>query len=125
MNDKPKVLVVEDTPSMQDIARIYLEPHAMVIIAASIRAAMAILRSEPGISFVILDGRVPLFDNEPLRNSTTLELAQDIAFRYKIPMYSASSDDELNKKLADASCVHTNKKTAFTKVIKAIRAMSK
>ena len=123
MNDKPKVLVVEDTPSMQDIARIYLEPHATVIIAGSINTARRMLGSESDISFVILDGYVPLFDNEKPGNSTTLVLAQEIKNRYKIPMYSASSDEELNKKLADAGCVHTNKQTAYSEVRKSILAI--
>jgi CheY-like chemotaxis protein len=126
MDTKPRILVVEDNTSAQEIARITLEPHATVVIAASISAALRELRANPVFYLAILDGRVPHYDNEPLRNSdTTLGLAHLIVEIYKIPAYSASADNDLNKKLAEIGCIHTNKVTAVKEARKVLVALKK
>jgi CheY-like chemotaxis protein len=126
MNTKPRILIVEDNESAQELARIILEPHATVVIAASIHAALRELRADPHFDLAILDGRVPCYDNEPLQNGdTTLSLAHRIIKIYKIPAYSASLDDDLNKELAEIGCIHTNKQTAAEKAREALIANQK
>jgi CheY-like chemotaxis protein len=126
MDTKPRILVVEDNASAQEIARIALEPHAVVIISASISAALKELRANPVFCLAILDGRVPCYDNEPLQSGdTTLSLAHLIVEIYKIPAYSASIDDHLNKELAKIGCIHTNKVTAVKEAKKVLVALRK
>jgi CheY-like chemotaxis protein len=121
-----RVLIVEDDPSMQEIARIMLEPHATVVIAASVSGALRELRANPDFTLTILDGRVPSHDNEPLRSGdTTLSLAYRIIKIYKIPAYSASADDDLNKRLVKIGCIYTNKVTAVKEAKKALLALMK
>jgi CheY-like chemotaxis protein len=127
MNEKLRVLVVEDDLVCQEFARRHLEPHAEVIMVGSVNAARRALKNAQPIAFIILDGRVPHWDNEPLRPSDlTIDLAKYIVWKYQntIPMYSASSDDELNQKLANAGCVLTDKKSAINAVIAEIGRQS-
>ncbi len=124
--NKPRVLVVEDDPSAQEAARLALEPYAEVIIAGSVSAALRELKVRSDFSYVILDGFVPRFDNEPLRaGDTTMSLARHIVKRFNIPAYSASSDETLNDELASLGCIRCNKKTALVEVKKALTAFRK
>jgi CheY-like chemotaxis protein len=126
MDTKLRILVVEDDASFQQIARLTLEPYATVIIAGSVARATFELRSNDDFALIILDGRVPQRDNEPLHhNDTTLLLAQHIMRFYNIPTYAASSDDQLNRGLAKRGCIHTDKLTALQKVKEVLMAATK
>ena len=113
------VLLVEDEPTAQEIAKIQLIPHAEVIIAGSVNRAMHSVRERDDITHAILDGRVPVFDGETLRPSdTTVDLAYHISeFHTRIKAFSASADDELNRGLTEAGCILASKVTAVGMVV--------
>ncbi len=100
-----------------------LEPHAKLVFAVSRYTARKELKANPNFSHIILDGCVPVFDNEPLRpHDTTIDLAHEIAEFYAIPMYAASGSEHLNQKLVAEGCVATNKDTAVYAVRDALIA---
>ncbi len=124
MNTKLRVLLVEDDEAIQKLTCIHLEPYATVVVAGSIRAAQKEHEANPDFCLIILDGRVPRFDNGILTpDDTTLALAWYIINKWRIPAYSFSSDDELNDKLAKMGCIHTNKFTAVGEAKKALIAL--
>ncbi len=121
--EPPRVLIVEDDVSFHTIWRMILEPHAKLVFVVSRYAARKELKANPNFSHVILDGCVPAFDNEPLRpHDTTIDLAHEVAEFYPIPMYAASSSSELNRQLALAGCLPTDKNTAVYAVRDALLA---
>ncbi len=111
MENRLKVLVVEDDSDLQDAYRMSLEHLVDVVTAGSISSAMTALRREKKFSLIILDGNVPRRDNEPLMQ-TTVELAQHISFVLGIPMISASGDEKLNDILVCRGCIRADKFTA-------------
>ena len=122
MNIKPTVLVVEDDPSHQQRVIVILEPIATLLIAKSFRKALGYLDSEgKNIKYVILDGLIPMFDDE-MRLIESTDLIFHIKDRYEleIPVFAASSDDSLNQKFVTHGCFASNKSTAPLEVKKRI-----
>jgi len=115
VQNKPRVLVVEDHPDIQITYQMALDHIADVVIVGSISAAMCEIQGEPRFALVILDGNVPRFEGEPLRpGDTTVMLASRIAL-LNIPMLSASGDDNLNNMLVSIGCIRADKMTAISK----------
>ncbi len=114
MDKNPVVLIVEDDEVAQLMAEAALLPHAEVLIAGSLHKASNIIRSRPDIAYIILDGRVPNFENEPLRVvDTTHDLVWDIErFLPGATIYSASSEASLNDELVEIGCIRATKNTA-------------
>jgi CheY-like chemotaxis protein len=115
VQNKPRILVVEDDHDLQVIYQVSLGHIADIVTAGSIASAMKELSSGKKFVLVILDGRVPRFDDEPLRpGDTTIVLAQHLSL-LKIPALSASGDDNLNDLLASKGCMRADKLTAIKK----------
>ena len=114
MNAKPVVLIVEDIVAEQEKAVAVLSPHAEVLVAGWQREARVLSKSRPDITFVILDGYVPMFQhNKPLNNDTTYGLARILALTLPgAKIFSASSDEDMNDMLAMIGAVRSNKQTA-------------
>ena len=67
MSKKPVVLVVEDNEIAQMKAVAVLSPYAEVLLAGAIRTAFRLLKDRDDISYVILDGYVPMFENDEVK----------------------------------------------------------
>lgn len=124
MGNKPRILIVEDNGDFQTIYQMALGDIASLVIAESVSAAMRELGTGKKFVLVVLDGRVPRFDDEPLRpGDTTIALAQHIS-SLKIPMLSASGDDNLNDLLVSKGCMRGDKLTVIKKVKQFLAGMN-
>ncbi len=113
-NKKFVVLVVEDEPVAQEVAKALLSPHAEVLVAMCLRDALLYIEDRKDINIVILDWYVPMFRNEPARggDTTAFLIFPIIESLPEAKMYSASSDDEANRGLEEMGCIYANKQTA-------------
>ena len=123
------VLLVEDAPVHQQLAKIIIEPHAELLIAGTVTAGYRYLLERSDITHVILDGYVPRFESGPTNaNDNTLELATHILHAYpEVKSYSASSDSCMNHALVLRGCINADKKAAPRMVVMDVlsRAQSK
>lgn len=119
---KPKVLIVEDEVSAYGAVRTCLEGVAELIFAPSVNAALRVLRNHSDIAYVMLDGRVPCFTGEPLRNGdTTHALLYEVLEHLQADrIYTASSDPELNRELSAIGAVCADKRSAPQLIASAI-----
>ena len=113
MTKRPVVLIVEDKKVEQAKASAVLAPYAELLIAGFQRAAYKLIESRPDIAYVILDGYVPMFERKSCGDDTTFDLAYEVL--HTLPnakIFSASSDNGLNDKIAEIGATRSNKQTA-------------
>ncbi|MBI2037521.1 MAG: hypothetical protein HYT15_01120 [Candidatus Magasanikbacteria bacterium] len=107
MGNLPKILVVEDNPSCQQLWPDMLIDYIEMVFARTIAEAENLYAQHPDIVAITVDGSVPRNDNDVIKDGelTTTPLVhhfRDMGFRGLI--VAASSSDESNSELMKAGC---------------------
>lgn len=123
-NNKPIVLVVEDTRMLQEIMVLTLEGDATVLTARSFNMARRLLKEHgKAIVGVTLDGNILQFEED----AGTKAFGRDLVFFIKkecgdIPIFASSGDEKINQELVSMGCQSTDKKSSGIALLKYIQS---
>jgi CheY-like chemotaxis protein len=92
---KPKILILEDTPKIQEVYKLLMETRAELLQAFTVEEAYALYKQHPTVDAIVVDGVIDGEERGPM-------FVRHIRKTYKGPMVAASST--LNAELMRAGC---------------------
>ena len=123
----PKILMVEDSHEFRDLWRERFEeayPEGCALLfAAFVSEALDLLKANPDVDLVIVDGQI----GSERRSELGTTFAREARTFYRGPMVAASSVREMNDMLVDAGCDIRPDSKAFVvaQALKALAALGK